>query len=152
MTNNYQVREKSITADVLASMSQIELDHLYKNSSMGAIPDGDGRGTALIAPGSTLCNVLIPVIQVLFWQGKVFSRTQGDLLNKITMFGFHLIKAEVYRGNSWIDGKEAIILDYSKTSFVAQKIRDEIREVSHGVYLGQAYWERTRVLNFVLEF
>jgi hypothetical protein len=58
----------------------------------------------------------------------------------------------VYRGESWAGAGEAIILDYSQTSFVAQKIRDEIREVAPGIYLGNAYWGKTRVLNFILEF
>ncbi|BAZ23399.1 hypothetical protein NIES4073_42870 [Kalymmatonema gypsitolerans NIES-4073] len=38
------------------------------------------------------------------------------------------------------------------STFVAQKIRDEIREVAPNIYLGQAYWEQTRVLCFALEF
>jgi hypothetical protein len=92
------------------------------------------------------------LIKFLAWQGKVFHTDQAFLLNKITPFGFKLVKAQVYRGESWIDGKEATILDYSKTSFVAQKIRDEIREVAPGLYLGQAYWGKWRVLNFILEF
>jgi hypothetical protein len=58
----------------------------------------------------------------------------------------------VYRAPSWFDGQEAIILDYSKTSFVAQRIRDEIREVAPRLYLGQVYWGRTRICNFALAF
>jgi hypothetical protein len=136
----------------LMKMSQTELDDLYRQSSPGATPDGDSRGTAMIAPGSLVSGILAPIIKFLAWQGKVFHTDQAFLLNKITPFGFKLVKAEVYRGESWIDGKEATILDYSKTSFVAQKIRDEIREVAPGLYLGQAYWGNWRVLNFILEF
>ena len=44
------------------------------------------------------------------------------------------------------------MLDYSDTSLVAQWIRDEIREVSPGVYLGKVYWGRQRLIDFVLEF
>jgi hypothetical protein len=142
----------AITISDLMNMSQTELDNLYKNSSVGSLPDGNSKGTAMILPGSVLSKILAPVIKLLAWKGKVFHRDQEFLLNKITLFGLHLVKAQVYRGNSWIDGGDAIILDYSKTSFVAQKIRDEIREITPGVYLGQAYWGKTRVLNFVLEF
>ena len=46
----------------------------------------------------------------------------------------------------------AIILDYSKTSLVAGMIRDEIRQVGPGVYLGQVYWGKRRIALFMLEF
>ena len=36
------------------------------------------------------------------------------------------------------------MLDYSKTSLVAQWIRDEIRQVAPKIYLGQVYWEKKR--------
>jgi hypothetical protein len=142
----------NITTTDLTKMSQAELDDLYKKSSVGEIPDGDSQGTAMMIPGSIFSKILIPIIKVLFWQGKVFHREQDYLLNKVSLFRIRAIKAHVYRGTSWIDGEEALILDYSKTSFVAQKIRDEIREVAPGFYLGQAYWGKTRVLNFILEF
>ncbi|SRR5579883_1868261 len=136
----------------LLNRSQAELDALYRRSPVGTIPEGDSQGTALFFPGSIVAKVLAFIIRLLIWQGKVFDREQSSLLNKVSLFRVQAIKAQVYPGESWLDGGEAIILDYSKTSFLAQKIRDEIREVSPGVYLGQAYWGRTRVLSFVLEF
>jgi hypothetical protein len=142
----------AIVISELINMSQTELDNLYRSSPVGDLPNGDSQGTAMILPGSIISKTLAPIIKLLAWRGKVFHRDQGFLLNKITLLGLHLVKAQVYRGDSWIDGKAAIILDYSKTSFVAQKIRDEIREISPGVYLGQAYWGKKRVLNFVLQF
>lgn len=141
----------TVTVNELIRMSQAELDDLYQKSSIGT-PDGDSQGTALIIPGSLFSRVLVPLIRLLAWQGKVFHREQKFLLNKVSPFQIHLIKAEIYQGDSWIDHREATILDYSKTSFVAQKIRDEIREVAPGLYLGQAYWGKTRLLNFILEF
>ena len=58
--------------------------------------------------------------------------------------------AKVYFDASWMDGKETIVIDYSKTSFFAKKIRDEIREVEPGVYLGKVWWGKTRILDFAL--
>jgi hypothetical protein len=46
---------------------------------------------------------------------------------------------------------DGIILDYSKTSFIARWVRDEIREISRGVYLGKVYFLGTRMPDFVLE-
>lgn len=142
----------TLTARDLIQMSQAELDQLYENSPVGPLPDGNSQGTALFFPGSLFSKLMVPLIKLLAWQGKVFDRDQKFLLNKILLFRLRLVKAEVYPGESWIDGKAATILDYSKTSFIAQKVRDEIREVAPNLYLGQAYWGKTRVLNFILEF
>lgn len=136
----------------LTKMSQAELDKLYKNSPVGVIPDGDSRGTVVTVGGFQIGEFLASLINLLAWQGKVFERDQEFLLNKLTIFSFHLVKAQVYRGESWLCQGESIILDYTKTSFVAQKIRDEIREVAPGVYLGNAYWGDQRVLSFTLQF
>ena len=65
--------------------------------------------------------------------------------------GVHSIVAKVYRDISWLDGKPTIVIDYAKTSFFAQKIRDEIREVEPGLYLGKVWWGNKRVLDFALE-
>lgn len=142
----------TITRADMTKMSQAELDDLYKNTPVGSLPDGDSQGTAMVMPGSFVSKVLMPLIKVFAWKGKVFHRNQEYLFNKVSPFGIQLVKAQIYKGDSWIDGGEAIILDYSKTSFVAQKIRDEIREVAPRIYLGQAYWGKTRLLNFILEF
>jgi hypothetical protein len=143
---------QTLTTTDLVRMSQADLDALYQNSPIGEVPDGDSKGTAMIIPGSVLAKVLLPLIKLLAWQGKVFYREQEFLFNKVSLFSFKAIKAKIYRGESWVCEGEAIILDYSKTSFVAQKIRDEIREVAPGIYLGSAYWGKTRLLNFILEF
>lgn len=139
------------TADMMR-MSQAKLDELYRNSLPGTIPNGDSQGTAIIAPGASFSNGLSSLIKSIAWRGKVFHREQQYLLNKITPFQIHLIKAQIYMGDSWVSDGQSIILDYSKTSFVAQQIRDEIREVAPCLYLGNAYWGKTRVLNFILEF
>ena len=60
--------------------------------------------------------------------------------------------AEVYKGESWFDGKECIVLDYSKTSIVASRIRDEIRQIGQGMYLGIVYWDKKRNIHFALQF
>jgi hypothetical protein len=74
------------------------------------------------------------------------------LKNKILPFGLNAILARVYKAPSWLDGKECIVLDYSDTSIVAQWIRDEIREIQPGLYLGKVYWEKKRLIDFALQF
>ncbi|BAZ02026.1 hypothetical protein NIES37_60340 [Tolypothrix tenuis PCC 7101] len=139
------------TADMM-KMSPAELDELYQNSPVGEIPSGQGKGTVVFVTGFPERNLLASLVRLLAWQGKIFYRDQSFLLNSITILGLKLVKAKVYRGESLFSQGEAIILDYSQTSFIAQKIRDEIREVAPGVFLGQAYWAKTRVLCFALEF
>lgn len=139
------------TAD-LQKLSPAELDDLYKRSPIGDIPDGEGKGTVLFLTGLPTGNFFSALVRLLAWQGKVFYRDRGFLLNRVSLLSIQMIKASVYGGESWFSEGEATILDYSKTSFVAQKIRDEIREVAPGLYIGQAYWNKTRVLCFSLEF
>jgi len=66
-----------------------------------------------------------------------------------------VINAKLYMGESWMDGKESIIIDYQKTSLVFGWIRDEIRQISPGLYLGRAYArtesKKCLVVNFALQ-
>jgi hypothetical protein len=62
------------------------------------------------------------------------------------------IAARVYKAPSWIDEKECIVLDYSETSLVAHWIRDEIRLIAPGTYLGIVFWDRAKLINFALQF
>ncbi len=66
----------------------------------------------------------------------MFDPERGELRNEIGPIGAHSIRAKVYYAESWFDQKEAIILDYRETSLLARWIRDEIRLVAPGLYLG----------------
>ncbi len=135
--------------------SREELDQIYKDCpGAGMIPTGETRGTAIIA-GSPLAKAFAAFARLFAWQGKVFdiyspAGDTGILLNKVTPFRISFIIAKVYRDTSWMDGKETIVIDYSKTSLVFAKIRDEIREVEPGVYLGKVWWGKKRILDFAL--
>ena len=84
--------------------------------------------------------------------GKVFDAAKGELRNKVVPFGINAPISKVYFGPSWFDNKECIVIDYSQTSLVAQWIRDEVREVSPGLYLGIAYWGKKKLIHFALTF
>lgn len=142
------------TVNTWLSKSREELDEIYKNAKPGTIPNGDTKGTAILA-GSIFAKLVAFLAGLLAWQGKVFDLfcPKGDaglLVNKITPFSLTFIVAKVYRDKSWLDGKDTIVIDYSKTSFVAKVIRDEIREVEPGVYLGKIWWGKKRILDFAL--
>jgi hypothetical protein len=136
----------------LLAMSQAQLDELFTKSPAGPIPDGSAKGTAIIAPGTVFSKEIAEAINLFAWQGKTFDAKRGVLTNKISILGFNAIIAEVYKGESWMDHKECIVLDYSKTSMVAHWIRDEIRQVGPNFYLGKVYWGQKRLIDFCLEF
>ncbi|HEY1583776.1 MAG TPA: hypothetical protein VGF73_11830 [Chthoniobacterales bacterium] len=141
-----------MTAAAMLKMSQTELDNLFSQSPAGEIPKGEAKGTAIIAPGTTYSENIAQFVNHFAWQGKVFDPEKGVLRNKITPFGLNAIIAKVYKGESWMDGKECIVLDYSDTSLLAHWIRDEIRAVEPQVYLGKVYWSKKRLIDFALEF
>jgi hypothetical protein len=140
------------TLPQLFDLSQQKLDEIFTASEAGEIPDGEGKGAAIVAPGSRFNDEIAQFISYFAWQGKVFNREKGVLTNTILPFGLNAIIARVYKDKSWLDGKECIVLDYSETSLIAHWIRDEIREISPKLYLGKVYWERTRLIDFALEF
>jgi hypothetical protein len=136
----------------LMTMSQAQLDDLFRNSPAGEIPNGEAQGTAIIATDTELEETAAKFIHLFAWQGKVFDAAKGQLRNKILPLGLKAIIANVYKDTSWFDGKECIALDYSKTSLVAEWVRDEIRQIGPGLYLGIVYWGKTKLINFSLQF
>ncbi len=142
------------TIQTWLSKSREELDEIYRDAEAGEIPTGDTQGTAILA-GSMFSKFVAASARIFAWQGKVFDLYSADgqsgvLVNKVTPFSMKLIVAKVYRDKSWMDEKETIVIDYSATSLLARVIRDEIREVEPGVYLGKVWWGKRRVLDFAL--
>lgn len=143
-------------------LSSEQLDEIFRNSPAGSIPVGEGEGTAIIAPGTAVSDTIAKFVHLFSWKGKVFEHDpvdpqKGRLKNRLLLLGTKAIIAEVSKGTSWFDGKECVILDYSHTSIVAQWIRDEIREVSPGVYLGIVFWGKEKenahkLIHFALKF
>jgi len=142
----------ALTVDTLMKMTQEELDTLFRASPAGPIPAGEGRGIVLIAPGTAVTETAARLIHLLAWQGKVFDPEHGELRNEILPLSFRAVIAKVYKGPSWFDAQECIVLDYSETSLVAHWIRDEIRKVAPNLYLGVVYWDHDKLINFALTF
>jgi hypothetical protein len=153
LSSNLTKGEKmAVTVAEMLKMSQGQLDDLFTQSPVGEIPSGEAKGTAIVAPGTTYTQDIANFINHFAWQGKVFDPAKGVLRNKILPFGLNAIIAKVYKGPSWLDKKECIVLDYSETSLLAHWIRDEIREVAPHSYLGKVYLGKKRLIDFALEF
>ena len=142
----------SEVVQALLTKSQAELDTLFTSKEAGPIPDGQADGTAIVAPGTNFSDDIAKWVNIFAWQGKVFDSKTGTLRNRILPFGVNAIIAKVYKAPSWLDKKECIVLDYSETSLVAHWIRDEIRLIAPNVYLGKVYWNKSRLIDFALEF
>jgi hypothetical protein len=136
----------------LLKMSFEQLDELFGESPSGPIPNGPAEGTAIIAPGTAFSDEIARIINIFAWRGKEFDAEHGTLTNRLTAIGLNAIVAQVYKEASWFDQKECIVLDYSKTSLVAQWIRDEIRLIGPDFYLGRVYWDKRALIHFSLDF
>jgi hypothetical protein len=140
------------TAEQLLSMSQQDLDSLFSSSPAGDIPNGEAQGTAIIARGTIFSREIASLINIFGWQGKTFDAAHGTLTNRILAAGLNGIVAQVYKADSWFDNKECIVLDYSHTSLLAEHVRDEIRLIGPGIYLGLVYWKKAKTIHFALQF
>jgi hypothetical protein len=143
-------RAAPLDAQTLVHMSPDELDELFRESLPGPIPTGTTDGTAIAFAGTEFAGVAAKLGHLVAWRGKVFDAERGVLLNRVTPLDLHAVRAKVYRGDSWFDHQPCIVLDYSETSLLAHYVRDEIREVAEGLYLGLVFWKRTRIIYFTL--
>ena len=119
--------------EMLLKLPECELIELYKCSPPGTVPACYTPGLVIYKPG---CLITAPVARVLkctAWQGKYFPDCD-TMVNR--QFGVPTIKAAIYPGDSWLDGRPSLVFDYEDTSLVCTRYRDEVREISPGVYLG----------------
>jgi hypothetical protein len=121
------------TPDILLKLPECELARIYKCASPGPIPCGYTPGLVIMKPGSMITAPVGRVLQRTAWQGKYFP-DEATMVNR--MFGVPTIAATIYPGESWLDGGPSLVFDYEDTSLVWMRYRDEVREVSPGVYLG----------------
>jgi hypothetical protein len=132
----------------LAQLTYPELEQLYRAAPAGAIPCGYTCGRAIYCLDKPLNGIRSKVTR-LVWHGKEFH-DDGTLVNQWS--GFKAIRARVCYGQGWLDGGPAIIMDYSGTSLVWHDVRDELREVAPGLYLGVMYRRRAAGPKFVTYF
>ena len=136
----------------LLGLRRAELDDLFARSDAGPVPDGAYSGTVILPLDAAPLRGLAAAAGRLAWRGKVFDAGARRVINRVLPFGVRAVAAEVRRGPSRLDGRECIVLDYSRTSLVARGVRDELRLLRPGLYLGRAYWHGLRVTDFALEF
>lgn len=151
--------ERILSLDRLAALPSQALGELY---SHGGVPDDltelDGRpkGRMLAVRGADR-GPLGVVLRALArhprfpWDGKSFfpdTEDEGRGVNRIDLLvrRFEWFPFLTRVEPSVVDGAPCVYLDYASPGnpwFIA-KIRDEIREVAPGLYLGPAMWKLGR--------
>lgn len=140
----------AVDESTLLTLRWRDLDMLFADAPPGGVPIGVLDGTAVLLPGRRVTRLLAAVVHKLFWRGKVVEPTGHALRNRVTPLDVCAIAAAVYPGVSRLDGRACVVLDYSVTSIVAGGVRDEIRLVAPGLYLGVIWLYGRRVGWFTL--
>ena len=147
--------KKEMTLDVLAERDVTELDFLYRRGTMpksyqalDGKPKGRMLAVRLFDKGPLLSGIKRFAENDRFpWDGKSFdsiTEKEGKGINRVHVLGQHnLFPFKTRTEPSAIDGKECIMLDYDlpENPWAIRKIRDELREVSPGLFLGPAMWK-----------
>ena|SRR5438105_8799416 len=151
------------TLDDLLQLDADALGALYRGAKVPRIPDVDGalRGRMLAVLG--LPAALVGPIRAFAgsnafpWRGKSFSplgSDRGEGINRVVSDRFTLYRFETFVGRSRAGAFDAIQLDYDLPSnpFFIRAIKDEIRELRPGLWLGQAWLKTARSERLVLYF
>ena len=125
-----------LTMEALVRTDRSDLEALYRGANAGTMPVGSLPGRAIPSPG-TRKTVRQSKLIGLLWKGKEFP-ADGVMVNRLAL-GLKAVRADVYYGESWLDGRPAIVLDYANTSRRFGDARDEMREIAPGLYLGITY-------------
>jgi hypothetical protein len=120
----------------LLKAGEQRLEDIFRASPPGEVPRGPLEGTAILPwAGSVGARFLAVFVSLGLWRGKVFS-PDGHLSNRFTPLDVLAFVADVGVGRSRLDGKDCIVVDYSRTSLLAMGVRDEVRQVAPDLYLG----------------
>ncbi len=122
----------------LSRMSWCELEQIYRQAKVGGIPDGYCTGRVIYGPDK-LFPALASKMAGFWWRGKYCDPACGESINH-WLIG-KAVRAKVYIAPSRFDGQPAIIMDYAGSCwFRWRHVRDEMREVAPGLYLGAMFF------------
>ena len=157
MTVMAAVHKSVLTLDDLAHLSASELGELYVAGGVPAnlaVLNGSTRGR-LLAVSALDATPLASLVRWLSssrffpWEGKSFDTRakksgHGDNRLRLPFYRGHWFGFRTKIGKSLLDGSDCIMLDYDSVSNPRplRRIRDELREVVPGLYMGPAIWRR----------
>ena len=154
---------KPSSLSALLDLDVPALEALYAQARVPQITDvrGDLRGRLLattVLRGKVARTVRSFAASDSFpWKGKTFmpkDALRGDGINRVIRDRWHLYRFETFIGRSRAGDFDALQLDYDNTDnpFFIRAIKDEMRELSAGLWLGQAYVQMPHGANLVLYF
>ncbi len=129
--------QETMTLASLGNLSSCQLEDLYKSGKVFTPKDGYLKGKAFPKPDK-LGHKLKSNGIGLIWKGKNIYASEGVMLNQVGKK--EKVAASISTEESWLDGKPSVIFDYANGPKWAQKARDEVREISPGLYLGIMYY------------
>jgi hypothetical protein len=140
--------------DDLLALGCPELEALYAQASTPALADvaGDLRGRMLATTvlGGVLGGWPAKLARAwasserFVWRGKSFAPktdAEGEGINRVALDRLRLFRFETFIGPSRAGSFDALQLDYDLPSnpFFIRAIKDELRQLRPGLWLGQAY-------------
>jgi hypothetical protein len=149
--------------DALLDKTPDELAKLYRNGWVPRIDSirGDLRGRMLAAP------IVSPRVRKVLrafagtsafpWRGKSFRAhgiDRGEGINRVFSDRLKLFRFETFIERSRAGDFDAVQLDYDLRGNpgVIRRVKDEIRAIRDGLYLGQAYFVASGKPHLVLYF
>jgi hypothetical protein len=108
---------------------------LFRDGTLGCGPFGSTRGTVLYADGRH--PRLQALLQGVVWKGKTFHG-DGTFTNR-WLGGVQAVSAAVCEEPSWLDGQPCLVMQYAPDAPVFGNVRDELRQIAPGVWLGRSY-------------
>jgi hypothetical protein len=151
------------TLDDLLQLDGDTLGHLYVEAKVPRVQDlsGDLRGRMLAIP--KLPPALAGAVRSFAgndrfpWRGKSFAphtADRGEGINRIFSDSIRRYKFETFVGPSRAGAFDALQLDYDHPGnpFFIRPIKDEVRELRPGLWLGQAWLQWRGEPHLVLYF
>ena len=149
----------------LTRMGPTALAQVYAAGTLPELPSVSGvphgRMLALDALGDSPRIARLAAKLRFPWRGKSFSGDStfaGEGINRIRLFGDRQwYRFETYTAPSVLDGQPCVLLNYdlADNPWFIRRIRDEIREVASGLFMGPALVRKrgrhTRVLHFAID-
>jgi hypothetical protein len=149
--------------DALLTLGVPELEALYAGARVPKLEDvkGDLRGRLLATTvlGGRAARAVrnFASSDVFPWRGKSFmpkDSLRGDGINRVVRDRWRLYRFETFIGRSRAGDFDALQLDYDNRDnpFFIRAIKDEMRELSAGLWLGQAYLQLPHGAHLALYF
>ena len=161
-TSMYRDVPRTLVAlDRLLDLPVPELERMYETAKTPTIPEvqGDLRGRMLAWPILEQRNGVQGFLRAFAgskafpWRGKSFrahDAAKGEGINRIIKDRWKLFRFDTFIGKSRQGDFDALQLDYDLPGNppIIKSIKDEIRMIEPGVWLGQAWFvtERTKFL------